>query len=266
MNMDTHGKYNFDFGLSFAHGPDDLGEIFRNYDGLCFKHLELSGIQSETDSLSSLLRYDGVKTISIRNLLDRTLTVNICEQVERIRRDFFECFNRRIELLYDGGGHGRFSISMDFSIESGYGSPLFEDSRIELIKRVACLLYKKDIKFLLNVRIPDNSRVPPSYFNSILMKLMSPNVSIALDVHPHEISKKTDIGELFRPFRFTVSQINFIYEAENGNLMVDKLIDFWLEMLANYKYEGPLVFAPVISSPVLFISEMSRLSQILACK
>lgn len=256
----------FEYGISLVYGPENPFEIAEVIDTAVFKSVELTGAQTELPGMPELLASKKIKIANVKDFIDRTLSVNVCDQTDKIKKEFISCFSAKIGLFSERfTAHGK-SLSMDFSIENGLGSPLFEDSRIALVKKIALILYDKEMGLLINARIPLAGNVPPAYFNSFLMKLMSMNVSLSVDIHPHEIGKKDNVEEIFRPFRFTAGQVNLVYEAESGNMLVEKLLEVWFAVLRKFDYRRTLVFCPVIRNPSHFISEMNRLGDMLQKK
>jgi len=260
------GNSLFKYGISLVSVSENPLEIIGAVDTGIFKFVELTGVQSELPGMPELLATKNLKIANVRDFIEKNLSVNVCDQTDKMKKEFISCFRAKLESFSEKFMERGKSLSMDFSIENGLDSPLFEDSRIELVKKIALILYGGNTGFLVNARIPSAGKLSPAYLNSFLVKLMSANVSLSVDIHPHEVARKDDVDEIFRPFRFTAGQVNLVYEAESGNMLVEKLLDIWLAVLRKFDYRHSLIFCPVIKNPSHFISEMNRLGEMLQKK
>ncbi len=250
------------YGISVINenpGAETFHELYSN----SFHHIEISGLQLENEKLFKYISSSRLSVVNIRHFMDRSICAGIADQPAKIKNEFIACCTSKINKIRNNPHFNFCGISADFVLENAFDSPLFEQNKIEIIKRLAVTGLSANINFFVPVRVPSPKLLHDNY-NSFIRKTMSPNVSIMLDVHPHEFPKMEEIADKLKPFKFTAGLINITYEAFAGNLLSEKLIGFLFRILRDNLYEGIVLFCPTINNNEAFCKEIARLNKCLS--
>lgn len=258
-----------DFALSFAKADKDIFASFPSE--LSFEHcfpfhqIEIDCSQILNDDFAKFAEKTKLEIINVRNISDRNLVENLCIENEKIKNAFIFGLLEKIAEIESVSIKTDIKIStfsFDFPVEKSYESAEFESNTIDLARRIATELYRQDKKLLINIRIPGATNIPLAYYNSFILKVSLPNVSLNLAVNPHEIAEKIEPASLLSPFKFTAHKLDLLYEPETGNHITKKLFDAWLTGISAAGFAGTIVFSPYASSNEIFFDDIRKLSQL----
>ena len=258
------------FAISLSGGIKEWVSALKIVDSSLFDKVELPGVCID-DNLKNLSGSDIFKefpedkrnfeVISVTDIAPATISGEIADQSRAIIDDFIE--NIRISLRK----LDRFGIqqsTLNISPENAFENEERRMRQVKLIKQITPTLSDKRLKLSIPVRIPSVNNTDPGNFPAFLREIMSPNIKLAINIHPHEIKNQDSPENLLRPFRFLMDSISFIYEPEAGNLLVDKLLDPWFKILGKHLFSGTVIFMPRTANIAIFRKEVKRISGIIA--
>lgn len=260
MEIGNKNKFNNPFGISFADGPEDWELVIDNIVANIFKGIEISGHCFDDKLPSLLINSKGLKIFGVRNMFPSSFTGSIADQPEHLIKDFIRRVGMVIRKLSSLQCD---AICLDFALETAFGKEDMERARLDIVKEMAPVLYKHNMILLLPVRIPPQPLCHDDFFYSFLNKSMCGQIRFSLDLHPHETTKDKNLDKYLKWFRFDTNMIRFIYEPEAGNMIVEKVIETWMQAFSRNAINAPLVFCPKISDSARYIKEIKRLEELI---
>ena len=257
------------FAISLSGGIKEWVSALKIVDSSPFDKVELPGACMD-DNLKSpdcdiLKNFPEDKrtfeVVSVTDIAPATISGEIADQNSAIIDNFIKNIRISLDKLERIGiAQGTLNISP----ENAFENEEKHVKQIKLLKQIIPTLSDKRLKLSIPVRIPSVNNTDPGNFPAFLRETMSPNIKLAIKVHPHEIKNQNSPENLLQPFRFLMTSISFVYEPEAGNLLVDKLLDPWLNILEKHIFPGIVVFVPRTANIAIFNREVERLSGIIA--
>lgn len=266
-------KHELKFGISLSGGLNEWVPALKIIDVSIFDLVDLPGaiIDSRLKRTSfDTADSDIFKTFSpekrnfeitsVSDISPATIAGEVADQNSKIINDFVEKIRHSMNELQKLKIN---TCSLNISPETVFNNEEKREKRVKLLKRITPFLYEYKINLSIPVRIPAVAEINVKTFPSFIREAMSPNIKLALNIYPHEIKNQHPPNELLCPFRFLMNSVNFIYEPEAGNFLVDKLMDPWFDLLEEYQFQGAVMFIPRTSSITIFSREVERISSII---
>jgi len=256
----TQADLPFSFAFSLCHGTVDQGDIGLALKETVFSAVEISGGQFEEEDFCQTIQDYNLAICHVRDLLPASLTRTIAQQNDKIIAHFQEQYelllSRSIEQELPG-------FSLDFALENFLPDAERRSRLAGFLKRLAPLLHDRRITLCLPLRIPSPTSVAVESYPAFLQQLMTSSYQLSADIHPHELDRESGPEDILRWIRFNLGIVRFIYDADAGNYLVERLLKPWLDLLGTANYRGAVVFVPRIRDAEQYFNEITRLNDLL---
>ena len=248
---------------------NDLNAVFKamqlsSFDSLLVSADIFEWLDSPNNKSSSWSNFDlnqaNFKILSVSDILPQGIASEIAFQNKGIIRDFVNNTDSLLDTLLDLEID---SCSLNLSLESVFKEPEKEKLLVDLFKKISPYLIRKKITMLLPVRIPSIYSVDFDCYPLFIRKIMNPDMKLVIEIYPHEFRVKQNPLEVLKPFIYKIGMVNFIYEPEAGNYLVDKLLIPWLDALEKLSYKGLVVLTPRTAKAEVFANELKKLTKLL---
>ena len=249
-------------GISFAGGPAEEKMELADFPYDIFPVAELPGDMMQTSRPTKQLIFECFERLHFRNLFPAPMCRSMALQNRTIIRMFREQLRKIMRRCDDLNAA---SISLDFGVGSAVSDPDFRVEMLALINEIAADLNGHSARLLIPARVPEPEPIPQDFFNRLLCDSMNPFLSLACDIHPHELAgKEYSPAELLKPIKFDLKIMRLIYEPETGNRLVRKLVEPWTTYLLENSLPVDLIFCPLAANPEVFENEIFRLADMVS--
>ncbi|MFZ2655088.1 MAG: hypothetical protein WAX69_09215 [Victivallales bacterium] len=247
-------------GISYVYGPEDWEATLEHIDPNVFSGAEIPGEFLDVKNVSDEFKAAGLDIINVKEPLPLPLARSIYGQDKRIVDKIKKQLGQLLKMI---SGFPCGNVSIDFGIDLAVTNTEKKDSLIGFIKGMTPALHKEKICLCIPSRIPMPPPATPENYFTFMKEAMYGGVRFSVDIYPHEIQKTANLEELLRWYRFDMNIVRFTYEPEAGNILVEKIIENWLEAFEKSSYRGPIIFCPKISTSAHFTRECNRLSELM---
>ena len=262
-------KNNLQFGISISDKIEDIKGALLAIKNSNFNSIILPGSTIDNKSTQTLESYKQIlygdidsecpppHIALVNDLTLPNISREVATQSRNIIDNFLVHFKNNIKILNE------FNIqqcSINIAPENDFKNPEKRAQKIALLKRLSPLLIGDNITLLLPVRIPLDDSVDIDDYITFLRDVMSPNIKLSLNIHPHEIRDLEIIAKSISKIRYFLNAVTFIYEPETGNALVKKLILPWLEELEKICYNKPIFLLPRTTSNSVFNKELEKIA------
>ncbi|HBC87281.1 MAG TPA: hypothetical protein DCZ94_10025 [Lentisphaeria bacterium] len=248
------------FAMSYAYGPKDWKSTIGHIDQKIFQAVEIPGEFLDVKDIADEFKSAGLKIINVEEPLPLPVTGSIYGQ----DRNIIDKIKMQLSImLRDISGFPCRNVSIDFGIDLAVSVKEKKDFLVDFIKEMTPVLEREKINLCIPARIPMHPPAVPEDYFSLLKETMYGGIRFSADIYPHEIAKAADYEDFLKWYRFDMNLARFIYEAEAGNLLVEKIMENWFAAFEKTAYRGPIIFCPKISSPDHYISESERLAELI---
>jgi len=247
-------------GISYVYGPEDWEATLEHINPKVFSCAEIPGEFLDVKNVSDEFRAAGLNIINVKEPLPLPVARSIYGQDRKI----VDKIKKQLGLLMETISEFPCgNVSIDFGIDLAITNPEKKNSLIGFIKEMMPALHREKICLCIPSRIPMPAPATPEDYFTFLKETMYSGVRFSADIYPHEIQKTANLEELLRWYRFDMNIVRFIYEPEAGNILVEKILENWLEVFGKLSYRGPIVFCPKISTSAHFARECGRLAELI---
>ena len=248
---------------------NDLNAVFKviqlsSFDALLVSSDLFEWLDSRNDKSSSWSKFDldqaNFKILSVLDIVPQGIASEVAYQNKPIVRDFINNIDCMLDKLLNLGIN---SCSLNLSLENAFKVSEKEKLTLDLLKKISPYLIRKKVTMLLPVRIPSIYPVDFNRYSLFIRKVMNPDLKLVIEIYPHEFRVKQNPIEVLKPFIYKIGMVNFIYEPEAGNYLVDKLLISWLDALEELSYEGVVVLTPRTAKAEVFANELKKLIKLM---
>ena len=239
---------NIRFGLALGHAAMDLSSVPDflvpgDFDAIeipaeCFLHPDAE--------LEFRRRLASCKFRIVRagHLMAPDLTRNIPFLAENYRRDYVEQASSMVRTLAAAGASGAF---LGFDMRRILGDDAAEKAALEIIRRMAPVLYRENFELLIPYRIPFKSErelVAPPLMGRFMRGTLSPLVKLSLEIHPFEVKPEEDKAGMLGMLGCEAHQAVLVYDADSGLHIAASQFKPWAELLERRLFRGPYLLCP----------------------
>jgi hypothetical protein len=175
-------------------------------------------------------------------IIDQAVSQNILYAPKGMR----DSFSRQVaSLLAAAEERGFSSASLDLGLESALDDAHLRSSAIAMIRSLAPILLKGELKLLLPCRAPSLGKASyPALLADFIKDCMTPRVKMSLELHPHELLPDFQPSAHVRGAEFDIALATLMFNADAGNRLVKAHIEPWISYLAPYGFKGPFLLCP----------------------
>ena len=184
------------------------------------------------------------KIVRAGHLMAPDLTREIPFLEETYRRDFVEQASIMVRTLAAAGASGAF---LGLDMRRILGDDAAESSALEIVRRMAPVLYRENFELLIPYRIPfksDRELLAPPLMGRFMRGTLSPLVKLSLEIHPFEVKPEEDRSELLGLLGCEAHQTVLVYDADSGLHIATAQFKPWAELLERRLFRGPYLLCP----------------------
>ena len=252
----AHGQLKF--GLSLPLGSGGVAALPALPDA--FEVLELpGGALDETAALKEFLRREDFACCDFRDLIAARLSREITGESRAIVTEYKEQLRR---MLKEAASFGAQCAGIDPDWERLSADPAATAVWNDILRATAGDRMASGIRLRIPVRIPGTAGVAVRKAAEWLLRLAGSQLSLALDVNPHELlHQKIDWDEALTPFRFEADVVRLCYESELGNQLLYVHVQTLLAALRRWRREVTIYFAPSGRADLEALAEVVRAAE-----
>lgn len=160
--------------------------------------------------------------LEIDELADRTTAALAPESNLRLKLDFLAEFRRRCRQAVALGAD---RVTAGFDLDRAVAEPVYRERLKMLLLNCAAILDALPLRLLFKLRLP----LPPTAeglgaYDIFLREFSSAKFGLSAELHPHEPAYAALPGDLVRPVRFLLKDLDFVYEPLTGNRLTAKAL------------------------------------------
>lgn len=250
---------NENFGISYAGKIADIRNLISAIEKSKLDWIDLSGDLLYPDLLK---KYPNNSFISIDDLISPIDARNLLNQKEKLKREFLYNFEQSLNLNL--GTFAKFA-TIDIKIEECAGDMFYYEDSLRLLKKIALILAKYNIKLSIPRRIPSTAINADQYFyRKLLTDTMMPNICLALEIYPHELMSKEKILAAVKEHRFDTGIMRIKYDTKSGNFISQTIFSCIKQSLELIPSSLPCFFDPMQYEYSLVKKEITQLSDLIS--
>lgn len=249
------------YGVGLTAGLDSWKLAFEFLHGDYFHGVEFPAEFLSVPELPRLMRSRKLRAINVFDLAESSLCHNLPDQPVKVQLDFA----RGLDPLLRARTLAIRGFTIDLGLANASRRPETLASRVDFIKLFYPALYQTGRALRLPARVPDtpDPLVFADTMELIIRQCLFPGVRVCLNVYPHEAKDAIDPREIYRRYRFHLDLVRIVYEPRLGNYLTPKLLEYWLEPLAEIDFNGAVIFCPQIRNFSLYEREIAKITGVL---
>ena len=195
------------------------------------------------------------------NMMDRDLSGKICFLDQKLQKDFI----RKAEGILDKI-HSRNCSTLTFScdMEQILADPAAEKNLLNLLHRLAPLLFQYRMTLLLPFRIPACSAERITQMTRFLRNSMMANVKLQLEIYPYDSDIMDPSAMSCSSLFYETKSLIFFYDADCGNRITKNIVRTWVMALDRYGFSGPFLLAPYSQRHRMVFPEAESFAKIIS--
>ena len=250
------------FSINIPYGLKDWKVFFDILYPEYFHGVELPADYLNETGLESFLNKNNQSVTNVIEIMEPSLLRNAALQEDTVKYDLFEHVN---SVLSGGYNFKLENFVLDLGFMPFNGNKKEDLLRLIFLKKFTFALYKYNRFASIPVNINSDFKLDEysEYYFEIIQRSMFHLFKLSLNIFPHDLKGSIQPGEIYDKFIFDINNIRIVYEPDIGNYLTEKLFLFWLKPLAEYNYDGNIIFVPKTKNDFIYESEIKKISTIM---